>query len=121
MKELLFKIAGVIVVLIIAFWGLTFTENEIIDRYNPLVKEKDVYALTKGPAEPDPDYPRRFMYMLNGVDESGNESEIKVGIAGQTEYQDTYIKVRVKGSHVFSLEEVKESDIPEKAKEKIKK
>ncbi|GCF76717.1 hypothetical protein CN445_20730 [Bacillus cereus] len=121
MKELLFKIAGVIVVLIIAFWGLTFTENEIIDRYNPLVKEKDVYVLTKGPAEPDPDLPRRFMYVLNGVDESGNESEIKVGVAGETEYQDTYIKVRVKGKYVFSLEEVIESDIPEKAKEKLKK
>ena len=109
--------------LIIACWGLTFTENEIIDRYNPLVIEKDVYALTKGPAEPepDPDYPRRFMYMLNGVDESGKESVIKVGIAGQHEYQDTYIKVRVKGGYVFSLEEVKESDVPEKAKEKIKK
>ncbi|HFK1530196.1 TPA: YxeA family protein [Bacillus cereus] len=119
MKELLFKIAGVVVVLIIVCWGLTFTENEIIDRYNPLVIEKDVYALTKGPA--DPDYPRRFMYMLNGVDESGKESVIRVGITGPHEYQDTYIKVRVKGGYVFSLEEVKESDVPEKAKEKIKK
>lgn len=123
MKELLFKIAGVVVVLIIVCWGLTFTENEIIDRYNPLVIEKDVYALTKGPADPDPDpdYPRRFMYMLNGVDESGKESVIRVGITGPHEYQDTYIKVRVKGGYVFSLEEVKESDVPEKAKEKIKK
>jgi len=121
MKELLFKIAGVVVVLIIVCSGLTFTENEIIDRYNPLVIEKDVYALTKEPSEPDPDYPRRFMYMLNGVDESGKESVIKVGITGQHEYQDTYMKVRVKGGYVFSLEEVKESDVPEKAKEKIKK
>ena len=40
MKELLFKIAGVVVVLIIVCSGLTFTENEIIDRYNPLVIEK---------------------------------------------------------------------------------
>lgn len=31
MKELLFKIAGVVVVLIIVCSELTFTENEIID------------------------------------------------------------------------------------------
>ncbi|MHA4412039.1 YxeA family protein [Bacillus cereus] len=121
MKELLFKIIGGIVVLIIGFWGLTFTENEIIDRFNPLVVEKDVYALTKGPAESDPDFPKRFMYVLNGVDESGKEKVIKVGVAGQTEYQDTYIKVRAKGNYVSIFEEVQESKVPEKAKDKLKK
>ncbi|MGX5586555.1 hypothetical protein ACWKTX_22965 [Bacillus thuringiensis] len=31
---------------------LTYAGRDIVDRFNPLVKEKDVYVLTKGEAQP---------------------------------------------------------------------
>ncbi|MBE7128922.1 hypothetical protein [Bacillus mycoides] len=31
---------------------LTYAGGDIVDRFNPLVKEKDVYVLTKGEAQP---------------------------------------------------------------------
>ncbi|RAP18037.1 hypothetical protein C2W64_04366 [Brevibacillus laterosporus] len=59
--------------------------------------------------------------MLNGVDKSGNENTIKVGLSGKDEYQDCYLKVHVKGKYVYGFEEVQEKEVPEKAKEILKK
>jgi uncharacterized protein (TIGR01655 family) len=85
------------------------------------VKEKDVYVLTKGEAKPDPKHNgRRYFYELNGVDTSGNENTIKLGVSKKDHYSDSYLKVHVKGEYVYEFEKVKEIEVPEKAKEKLK-
>ncbi|HDR7760650.1 YxeA family protein [Bacillus cereus] len=119
MKKTLIAVSGLIVMVGGVF---TYIGEENRDRFNPMIEENDVYVLTKGEAEPDPEYAgKRYMYKLNGVDESGNEEQIKVGLAGKDEYVDSYLKVHVKGKYVFQFEEVQEKEIPEKAKEKLKK
>ncbi|KMP94691.1 YxeA family protein [Bacillus cereus] len=118
MKKAWITVAGVIVV---GGGLLTYIGGENIDRFNPLVKEKDVYVHTKGEAKPDPDHDgKRYFYMLDGVDAIGDESTIKVGMPGKDEYVDSYLKVRTKGKYVFGYEKVEQKDIPEKAKEKLK-
>ncbi|TPG86945.1 YxeA family protein [Brevibacillus laterosporus] len=73
-------------------------------------------------AEPDTEHKgKRYFYMLNGVDKSGNENTIKVGLSGKDEYQDCYLKVHVKGKYVYGFEEVQEKEVPEKTKEILKK
>jgi len=119
MKKTLIAVTG-----LVAMVGglLAYIGEENRDRFNPLIKENNVYVLTKGEAKPDPEHSgKRYMYMLNGVDESGNEGEIKVGLAGKDEYVDSYLKVHVKGKYVFQFERVQEGEVPEKAKEKLKK
>ncbi|HFK1808236.1 TPA: YxeA family protein [Bacillus cereus] len=119
MKKTWIAISGLIVV---GGGLLTYMGGETVDRFNPLIKEKDVYAFTKGEAKPDPEHDgKRYFYMLNGVDKSGNENTIKVGIAGKDEYANSYLKVHVKGKYVYAIKEVQEKEIPEKAKEKLKK
>ncbi|PFX73167.1 hypothetical protein COL39_15640 [Bacillus cereus] len=97
---------------------LTYIEGEKIDRFNPFKKEKDVYVLTKEKAEPDG---RLYYYELSGVDISGKENTIKVRVSGKNDYSNSYLKVHVKGKYVYKIEEVQEKEIPEKAKEKLKK
>ncbi len=118
MKKALIAVSGLIVV---GGGLLTYVGGETIDRFNPLVKEKDVYVHTEGKGKPDPEHEgRRFYYVLNGVDESGNENTIKVGVNGKDEFPDNYLKVHVKGKYVYKYEEVQEEKVPEKAKEKLK-
>ncbi|WP_219375406.1 YxeA family protein [Bacillus mycoides] len=118
MKKTLIAISGLVVV---GGGLLTYMGGETIDRFNPLVKEKDVYVLTKGEAKPDPEHDgKRYFYMLDGVDESGNKNTIKVGMAGKDKYVDSYLKVHVKGKYVYEFEKVQEKEVPEKAKEKLK-
>ena len=50
MKKAWFTVAGVVVV--VGGGLLTYMGGETVDRFNPLVKEKDVYVLTKGEAQP---------------------------------------------------------------------
>ncbi|MEK5391458.1 YxeA family protein [Margalitia sp. FSL K6-0131] len=118
MKKLLL---GVIVLIIIGAGISTYIGKEYRDRFNPLVKEKDVYALLQGEGKPNPDFPQRYMFMLNGVDELGKEDEIKVTTSEKDFPKNTFIKVHVKGKYVFEYEIVKEKDVPEKAKEKLQK
>ncbi|MGG2063618.1 YxeA family protein [Bacillus sp. S14(2024)] len=122
MKKILLGIIGLIIGLGAFMIVGTGNADENIDRLNPFVKEKVVYVLTKGEGKPDPGYPGRYMYILNGVDESGQEGEVKVGTAAKDEFQEnTYLKLRAKGKYVFEFKEVQEKDVPEKAKEKLKK
>ncbi|HDR8160387.1 MULTISPECIES: YxeA family protein [Bacillus] len=115
MKKAWIAVSGLVVV---GGGLLTYMGGETIDRFNPLVKEKDVYVLTKGEAKPDG---KRYFYMLNGVDESGDENTIKVGVSGKDDYPDSYLKVHVKGKYVYKFEKVQEKEVPEKAKEKLEK
>lgn len=118
MKKVLIAITGLIVM---GVGLLAYIGEENRDRFNPLIHEKDVYVLTKGIGKPDPSFPKRYIYMLNGVDESGNEDVIKVGSASKDLTENRYLKVHVKGKYVFKFEEVQEKEVPEKAKEKLKK
>lgn len=118
MKKALIAVSGLIVV---GGGLLTSVEGEAIDKFNPLVKEKDVYVHTEGEAKPDPEHEgRRFYYVLDGVDELGNKNTIKVGMDGKDEYVNSYLKVHVKGKYVYKFEKVQEEKVPEKAKEKLK-
>ncbi|HFR4150261.1 TPA: hypothetical protein ACHVJ6_004162 [Bacillus cereus] len=49
MKKALTAVSGLFVV---GGGLLTYAGRDIVDRFNPLVKEKDVYVLTKGEAQP---------------------------------------------------------------------
>ncbi|MDA2440829.1 YxeA family protein [Bacillus cereus] len=119
MKKALIAVSGLIVV---GGGLLTYVGGDTIDRFNPLVKEKDVYVHTEGEAKPDPDHDgKRFYYVLDGVDELGNTNTIKVGMAGKDEYVGSYLKVHTKGKYVYEFEKVQEEKVPEKVKEKLKK
>ncbi|MCW1939867.1 YxeA family protein [Bacillus anthracis] len=119
MKKVLIAISGLVVV---GGGLLAYIGEENRDRFNPLVKENDVYVLQKEEAKPDPEHGgKRYFSMLNGVDESGNENNIKLGFAGKDEYRNNYLKVHVKGKYVYQFEKVQENEVPEKAKEKLKK
>ncbi|MGF1438558.1 YxeA family protein [Bacillus thuringiensis] len=118
MKKAWITVAGLVVV---GGGLLTYIGGGNIDRFNPLVKEKDVYVLTKGEAKPDPEHDgKRYFYELDGVDELGNTNTIKVGVGGKDEYENSYLKVHVKGKYVNTFEKVQEEKVPEKAKEKLK-
>ena len=118
MKKALIAVSGLIVV---GGGLLTYVGGETIDRFNPLGEEKDVYVLTKGEAKPDPKHDgKRYFYMLNGVDESGNENTLKVGTSSKDAYTDSYLKVHVKGKYIYEFEEVQQNEVPEKAQEKLK-
>ncbi|WP_301994278.1 YxeA family protein [Brevibacillus laterosporus] len=56
--------------------------------------------------------------MLNGVDELGKESEIKVGTS-KTLPKNTYLKVSVKGKYVKTYGKVQGTEVPEKAKKRL--
>ncbi|MDZ4619214.1 YxeA family protein [Bacillus cereus] len=119
MKKALIAVSGLIVV---GGGLLTYAGGDTIDRFNPLVKEKDVYVHTEGKAKPDPEHEgRRFYYVLDGVDELGNTNTIKVGMPGEDEHVNSYLKVHTKGKFVYGFEEVQEEKVPEKVKEKLKK
>ncbi|WP_242213847.1 YxeA family protein [Bacillus cereus group sp. BfR-BA-01383] len=119
MKKALIAVSGLIVV---GGGLLTYVGGDTIDRFNPLVKEKDVYVYTEGEAKPDPEHDgKRYYYALDGVDELGNANTIKVGMAGKDEYVNSYLKVHVKGKYVYEFEKVQEEKVPEKVKEKLKK
>ncbi|MDA2599056.1 MULTISPECIES: YxeA family protein [Bacillus cereus group] len=118
MKKALLAVSGLIVV---GGGLLTYVGGDTIDRFNPLVKEKDVYVHTEGEAKPDPEHDgQRFYYAIDGVDELGDVNTIKVGVGAKDEYVNSYLKVHVKGKYVYKIEEVKEENVPEKAKERLK-
>lgn len=48
-EKALIAVSGLVVV---GGGWLTYAGGDIVDRFNPLVKEKDVYVLTKGEAQP---------------------------------------------------------------------
>ncbi|WP_420974656.1 YxeA family protein [Bacillus thuringiensis] len=118
MKKLFLLIIGLFFVIYV----LPFILQGGVDRFNPFIKEKNVYALVEEIGVPDHNYPGRYKYLVNGVDESGSEDEYKVGTSDPNVFKrKTYLKIHVKGKYVFSYEEVKENEVPKKVKEKLKK
>lgn len=118
MKKLLL---GTLVFIILGIGALSFIGEELRDRFNPLLSEKDVYVLVNEEGKPDPDFPQRYMYMLDSVDETGDTEKLKVTSAEESFPENTFLKVHVKGKYVYYFVIVEEHEVPELIKNKLKK
>ncbi|MET7021366.1 hypothetical protein [Bacillus mycoides] len=55
------------------------------------------------------------IYLLEGIDESGNKEEYTVGTNTPNDFiRKTYLRIHVKVRYVYSYEVISERDIPEK-------
>ncbi|MFJ8353396.1 YxeA family protein [Bacillus paramycoides] len=116
MKKFLLCIIGIGLLVYL----LPFMLRGDLDRFNPLAKEKDVYAVAKGYGAPDYHNKGRAMYSLKGVDESGNTEEYAVGTNTPNDFiRKTYLKIHVKGRYVYSYEVISEKDVPEKIRKQL--
>ncbi|ASK64481.1 hypothetical protein CFK37_19160 [Virgibacillus phasianinus] len=111
---------GILVGLVLVIGALSLIGEDIRDRFNPFIQEKDVYALINKEGETDPDFEHRYMFRLDGVDESGEVEEIKVTASVKDFPENTYLKVHVKGTYVYEYEKVTEENVPEKAIKELK-
>ncbi|MFL0364877.1 YxeA family protein [Bacillus sp. PK3_68] len=112
---------GALVVIIMGIGVLSLIGEENRDRFNPFIKEKDVYVLVNKEGKTDPNFKHRYMFMLDGVDESGEVGEIKVTSSVKNFSKNSYLKAHVKGKYVYEYEIVAEKDVPEKVRETLKK
>ena len=88
-------------------------EGQLVDRFNPFVKEEDRYVKTAdkyGTAKSQGGYD----YSQKAVNDSGEAREITF-YAGKKLKEKAYLKLDSKGSFVESWEEVTEEEVPEKA------
>lgn len=119
-KKLKRILIGILVVVAVGAGALSLIGEDVRDRFNPFIQEKDVYVLINKEGEADPDFKHRYMFMLDGVDESGEVEEIKVTSAVKDFPQNSYLKVHVKGKYIYYFEKVTEKDVPEKAIKELK-
>lgn len=119
-KTLKKLLLGILVINIIGLGGFFLIEEDVRDRFNPFTQEKEVYVLIDKEGVTDPNFEHRYMFLLNGVDKSGNVKEIKVTSSVKDFPKNTYLKVHVKGKYVYEYEKVAEKDIPEKAIKHLK-
>ncbi|MDA1675379.1 YxeA family protein [Bacillus cereus group sp. TH152-1LC] len=116
MKKLLLLIIGLGFIVYV----LPFILRGDLDRANPFFEKKYVYAVAEGYGIPNSLQKGRYLYVLNGVDESGKEKEYEVGVGTPNDFiRKTYLRITVQGRYVFSFEKVLEKEIPEKAKKKL--
>jgi uncharacterized protein (TIGR01655 family) len=118
MKELKKLLLSALVVVVVGVGALSLIDEEIRDRFNPFIKEKDVYALVNEEGKFDQN---RYMFLVDGVDESGEVEAIKVTASVKSFPENSYWKVRVKGKYVYEYENIKEAEIPERVKEILEK
>ncbi|HDR4733432.1 TPA: YxeA family protein [Bacillus cereus] len=116
MKKLLLCILGIGLLIYL----LPFLFRGDLDRFNPLAEEKNVYAVAEGYGVPDYHTNGRAMYLLKGIDESGNKEEYAVRTNTPNDFiRKTYLKIHVKGRYVYSYEVIFEKDILEKIRGKL--
>lgn len=116
MKKLLLLIIGLGFIVYV----LPYILRGDLDRFNPFLEQKYVYAMAKGHGIPDQNYKGRYIYKLKGVDESGQENEYTVGVNSPNDFiKKTYLKISVQGRHVFSYEKILEKEIPEKVRKNL--
>lgn len=116
MKKLLLLIVGLGFIVYV----LPYILRGDLDRFNPFFEQKYVYAVAEGYGIPDPNYKKRYIYKLKGVDDLGKEKEYTVGVNTSIDFlEKTYLRITVQGRHVFTYVKVSEKEIPEKAKEKL--
>jgi|SRR5690625_193370 len=119
-KKLKRILIGILVVVAVAMGAIYLIGEDVRDRFNPFIQEKDVYVLINKEGETDPDFKHRYMFRVDGVDESGEVNGIKVTASVKDFPENSYLKVHVKGKYVYGYEKVTEEDVPEEAKNKLK-
>lgn len=98
-------------------YGLLFFHNDVTDRFNPFIHQQDVYVqidrdgkhLSPGGTE----------YTLDGYNASGKKEEVTF-FAGKDLRKNAYLKVKAKGKHVETWEEVRFEDMPGSVQSKLK-
>ncbi|KRG11125.1 YxeA family protein [Lederbergia galactosidilytica] len=90
--------------------------NEVTDRFNPLVPQKDVYVqiMEKGTPRSQGGYD----YTLSGFDESGIERKVTFYAAEELR-NSAYLRVDAKGKYIKTWEEVQWEELPNKVSEKL--
>ncbi|PEW84586.1 hypothetical protein CN445_20760 [Bacillus cereus] len=117
MKKLLLCILGIGLLIYL----LPFMLRGDLDILNPLAEDKNVYAVAERYGVPDYHTNGRAMYLLEGIDESGNKEEYTVGTNTPNDFiRKTYLRIHVKGRYVYSYEVISERDIPEKIRGQLK-
>nr|WP_263313959.1 YxeA family protein [Mammaliicoccus sp. Marseille-Q6498] len=84
----------------------------ITDQLNPFVKEKDSYVKTKKPDAVKEHNIRSYDQEI--VDAEGNRTKVNYISADELKIN-RYLKIKHKGTHVESFEEVTRDQVPEKA------
>ncbi|GED16517.1 YxeA family protein [Aneurinibacillus migulanus] len=103
-------VAALIIVILGALF--IFTSRDVVDRFNPLIKQEYVYVQINKPAEPDNG---RFKYKLTGYNAEGKKKNVNFTASIELP-KGTYLKVLAKGFYVQKWEEVKAEDIPKEIK-----
>ncbi len=111
---------GIVFIAVIAFGGLKITEKIVLsgdDYYVKITDEGD----KKGDTDDDGQTVLSYDYDLIGFDKAGQEKEMKfTAYKDRPLIQGAYLKVIWNQNRgVTSYEQVKENDIPAKAKEKL--
>ena len=119
-KKLKRILIGILVAVALGMGALSLIGKDVRDRFNPFIEEKDAYALINKEGETDPDFKHRYMFMVDGVDESGEVNEIKVTASVKDFPENSYLKVHVKGKYIYGYEKVTEEDVPEEAIKELK-
>ncbi|MGF1919352.1 YxeA family protein [Enterococcus faecalis] len=84
----------------------------IIDRFNPLVPEKELYVKSRTPDTVNSH--GIATYIQEAADKNGNKRTIQFN-AIQTMTEGIYVKLHTKGAYVEEIEKCEESQVPKKA------
>ncbi|WP_433616118.1 YxeA family protein [Paenibacillus cellulositrophicus] len=99
-------VAALIIIILAVF--LVMSARDVVDRFNPLVPQEDVFVRIDKPAENDNG---RYKYKLTGYNLEGEKK--KVIFTSSTQLPEgTYLKVSAKGAYTENYTKVKEEDVP---------
>lgn len=102
------KKTAYLVVSLLLVVGFGYYLREVIDRFNPLVPQEDVYVKINDKAEPDN---KRFSYTLTGYNAEGKERKVTFSTSSILK-EGTLLKVSAKGAYVEKYEHVEAAEIP---------
>ncbi|MRN54937.1 YxeA family protein [Paenibacillus monticola] len=112
------KVAFILIAVVI-FAGFYVTFKRDFDQFNPLYKEKYVYAVINKPAEQEgKDEWIRYRYNLSGYTAQGEKIKITFSSSNEQE-QDAYVRVLAKGDYTAKWAQIPMEVIPDKAFNKL--
>ncbi|EGQ0540353.1 YxeA family protein [Staphylococcus aureus] len=128
MKTKIIMIVSFLVFTFILLLGMTIvaatiTKNSanegagLIDRYNPIVQWDESYIRTGDPAKKGPH--GTATYRETVINDEGKTRPLEF-LALKVLAKDRYLKIKHKGAHVESYEEVKKDKLPKEVREKLK-
>lgn len=105
------KKGGAIAALVIIILGgvLFISARDVLDRFNPLVPQEDVFVRISQPAEPDNG---RYKYELSGYNAEGKKKKVTFTSSAPLP-EGTYLKVHAKGAYTESYKKVTEQEVPQ--------